>query len=521
MSSGNAYSDFCLGNVYTGRNPQDLDDLYPLPSQMLFIWRTYVGNVDPFIKVIDVAVLEEIISKLKGKFDCLEPSLQALIFAVSLAAITSLDEKETLNCFDISRTQLIAQYRLGTERALANAGLLVTKQIETVQAFVIYLSLLPHIGAQELLSPLTGLLLRIATSLQLHRDAENFKTPPMTPVEIEIRRRLWWQIIFIDSTSRTGPTTGLSASDTMFDTKAPSCILENGEKESAVPFDTQTESIICVMRCEIWLLCRLLNANQRKSLEQKLQTFRWVKSRMEDSYIEKGPSNDVLVSLTKTMASLAFSKVEHTIYLQHCRNLKAVSQTPSLEIMQHMLELSIDILKHAHRLRTEPSWRTWRWQLQGDFPWSSMSAVFIQLCQCPWSTVSERGWALTRQILDEVSDRVKECPSWGKLNKLIAAAEAHRGNNTREATVQTCPHNETCTSSFVDMNEANKEVCIPQDIQSPNAQISLDWPEFDQILAPGVFDFGEKIAESDELEPSLVFNPMEWQAWSEAYITDD
>ncbi|KAL9489812.1 hypothetical protein ACSS6W_002089 [Trichoderma asperelloides] len=313
ISSHNIYPEFYFGNAYTGVFTQSPDDLYPLPSQMLFIWRTYVENVDPFIKVIDVAALEELITHLRGKFDSLQYSLQALLFAVCLASITSLDQEETLNCFGMPRSQLLTRFRLGTERALANAGLLVTKDIETIQAFVIYLSILPHIGCQELLSPLMGLLLRIATSLQLHRDAENFKTPALTPVQVEIRRRIWWQIVFIDSISRTGHTEGLSVSDTAFDTKAPSCITAGGESNSTISFDLQNESTICIMRYEIWFLCRFLNANQQKPLEQKLNSFRLTKSKLEDSYIDRFSSNNHLESLIKTMTSLAFSKVEHTI----------------------------------------------------------------------------------------------------------------------------------------------------------------------------------------------------------------
>ncbi|KAM0245660.1 hypothetical protein ACHAQJ_010500 [Trichoderma viride] len=520
-SLDNMYSDFYLGNACAEWEvPQGLDDLYPLPSQILFIWRTYVDNVDPFIKVIDVAALEEVMANLRGKFDLLRPSLQALLFAVSLAAITSLDEEDILNCFDMPRRQLLARFRLGTERALANAGLIVTKEVETVQAFVIYLSLLPHIGGQELLSPLIGLLLRIATSLQLHRDAEIFKTPALTPAEIEVRRRLWWQIVFIDSTSRTGRIAGLSASDTIFDVKAPSCILNDGRKTFEMPFDAQIEPIICVMRCEIWLLCRLLNANQRKPLEQKLQTFNWTRSRIEDSCIARVLSNHALVSLIKAMASLAFSKVEHTIYLQHFRQLKELSQTPSQEMTQHHLELSINILIEAHRLRTESAWKRWRWQLQGDFPWASMSAVFIQLCQSPWSTVSERGLALTRQILEKVPEKVKGSPLWDRLNKLITAAEAHRGDNLREVAAQTCPHNGTCTCSFVDTNERGKGGSVPIDTQRGDSHILVDYSDFDRELAFGVFNSVE-LDESNELESIMIFNPMEWQAWDEALVMDN
>ncbi|EHK49355.1 hypothetical protein TRIATDRAFT_214314 [Trichoderma atroviride IMI 206040] len=521
ITSHNMHPDFYFGNTYTGAFAQSLDDLYPLPSQMLFIWRTYVENVDPFIKVIDVAALDEVVTNLRGKFGSLRYSLQALLFAVCLASITSLGEEEALSCFDMPRTQLLARFRLGTEKALANAGLLVTKEIETIQAFVIYLSILPHIGCQQLLSPFVGLLLRIATSVQLHRDAESFKTPTLTPFEVEIRRRLWWQVIFIDSISRSRHSTGLAASDTMFDTKAPSRISANDQTSSPVSFDVESESLVCIMRCEIWILCRFLNANQRKPLEQKLKAFNLTSSRLEDSYIARLSSNDALESLVKTMTSLAFSKVEHTIYLQHFRNLKELLQMPSQEMVQHHLELSIDILRDAHKVRTEPSWERWRWQLRGDFPWASMSAVFIQLCQSPWSATSERGWALINEILKDVPDRVKENASWGKLNQLITAAEAKRKRNPGEAMNQTSNRDGISVRDPVETQEGSRNSLDSLKSRSHNTGALIGYAESSPVLMPSIFDFGVEFDDPNELGSDVTFNPMEWQVWDEAFVDDD
>ncbi|KAL7907485.1 hypothetical protein GGI35DRAFT_89471 [Trichoderma velutinum] len=521
VSSNSMYSDFYLGNQNTGGAPQSLDDLYPLPSQMIFIWRTYVENIVPFINVIDIAALEEVVNNLRGRFDTLEPSSQAVLFAVSLAAITSLDDEETLACFDTPRNRLLARFRLGTERALANAELLITKKVETIQAFVIYLSLLPYIGGQELLSPFMGLLLRIATSLKLHRDAENFKMPALSQVEIEIRRRLWWQIIFIDSTSRSRHTAGLSASDTMFDTKTPNYILESVERSFMDPLDAQNRSIFCIMRCELWLLCRFLNANQRDPLEEKLEAFNRTRSKLENWCMARESSSHALTSLVKTMASLALSKVEHTIYLQHFRSLRELFQRPSQEMMQHQLDLSINILKEAHNLRTEPSWKRWRWQLQGDFPWASMSVVFMQLCQSPWSAISEKGWALTHLILEETQDRIKESPSWNRLSKLISAAEAHRMRNPAEVTAQVCLQNKPYSAGFINTKDSSSEAPKSSDIQSSNTHIPINYSEFNQVPSSSALDFGATIDESNKLESGMAFNAMEWQAWDEGLAVDD
>jgi hypothetical protein len=66
----------------------------PLPSQVFFIWQTYVENVDPLIKILHVPTMNEMIRKSKGKFDNFTPGMRALMFAICLAAITSMSESD-------------------------------------------------------------------------------------------------------------------------------------------------------------------------------------------------------------------------------------------------------------------------------------------------------------------------------------------------------------------------------------------------------------------------------------------
>jgi hypothetical protein len=220
------------------------------------------------------------------------------------------------------------------------------------------------------------------------------------------------------------------------------------------------------------------------------------------------------------MASLAFSKAEHTIYIQHFRNLKELLQLPSQGMIQHHLELSINILREAHKLRTEPSWERWRWQLQGDFPWASMSAVFIQLCQSPWSATSERGWALTNQILKDVPDRVKENPSWGRLNQLVIAAEAKREKSPGQMMDQTSNHDEIFIHELGEMHKGSKESLDSSKSQSPNFGALVGYAGSNPVLVPSIFDFGVELDDPNELGTDVVFNPMEWQVWDETLVDD-
>ena len=66
---------------------------------MLFLWQIYTENIDPFIKVLHVPTMTKIIRELRGRFYSLDPSMQALLLVIALAAIGSLegDEVHQLN----------------------------------------------------------------------------------------------------------------------------------------------------------------------------------------------------------------------------------------------------------------------------------------------------------------------------------------------------------------------------------------------------------------------------------------
>lgn len=72
----------------------DLRKLHPLPSQIPFIWQVYVENVDPLVKILHIPTMNPIIRKIRSDMDNLPPGLEALMFSIYYAAITSLEDDE-------------------------------------------------------------------------------------------------------------------------------------------------------------------------------------------------------------------------------------------------------------------------------------------------------------------------------------------------------------------------------------------------------------------------------------------
>ena len=89
--SGSRFHNFLLRHTSAVRSE---DDLCPLPSQMAFLWRIYVGNVDPFVKILHVPSMAKIIDEIRDNYQSLCPSMHALVMAVACAAVMSLDDAE-------------------------------------------------------------------------------------------------------------------------------------------------------------------------------------------------------------------------------------------------------------------------------------------------------------------------------------------------------------------------------------------------------------------------------------------
>lgn len=66
-------------------------------------------------------------------------SIQSVVFAAMFSGAVSMDESTVIRDFGVSRENLVSNFKLGTETALARANFLRTTKLETLQGFVMYL----------------------------------------------------------------------------------------------------------------------------------------------------------------------------------------------------------------------------------------------------------------------------------------------------------------------------------------------------------------------------------------------
>lgn len=121
-------------------NATDLRSMHPPPAGIEFLCATYFQNADPLLKIlhrptIQVAIFAAADNLIAGPPD---PALEALMFSMYFVAVTSLSQEQCFATLGQDKDKLLAQFKYGSETALANAHFLTSTELKCLQAFVIY-----------------------------------------------------------------------------------------------------------------------------------------------------------------------------------------------------------------------------------------------------------------------------------------------------------------------------------------------------------------------------------------------
>lgn len=194
----------------------DMVALHPSVQNARMFWEIYKENVDPLVKVLHIPTFEPVLVDAIANPEKVSKSLEPLMFAIYYGAVTSMMPKECLERCGEDRHTLLHRYRFGLEQGLARANFLFCDEMIILQAFVVFLILLRRNDDARKIWTLTGLAVRIAQTLGIHRDGSHFG---LTPFNIEERRRLWWQVCILDARASEDHGCDPTIVEAQFDTK--------------------------------------------------------------------------------------------------------------------------------------------------------------------------------------------------------------------------------------------------------------------------------------------------------------
>ncbi|KAI1205595.1 fungal-specific transcription factor domain-containing protein [Annulohypoxylon truncatum] len=436
----NPYSDqvdhhgFVLG--YSSSNV-DLRKLHPLPSQIPFIWQVYQENVDPLVKILHVPSMSKIIRELRSNMNDISPGMEALMFVIYYASITSMGEEEVKINFGADKGQLINKYRFATEQALAKANFLVTSELVVVQAFTLFLVLVRRYDDTRFAWTLTGLAIRISQSLGIHREGTKFDD--LSPFDVEMRRRLWWAICILDLRSAEDQGTELTIAERTYDTQFPLNVDDADISPEMTEFPEEktgpTDMTFCLIRYEICALSRKIHlatngmapCHGRSTEAQRDDMLLECYERIEKKYLKTCGDKDVDVLhwVAAMIARLIMAKMRLIIYQPMLHH--STGQALDKDVRHRLFMASLEVVEFTKVLNMEPRCQQWRWLFQTYAQWHAVAYLLLETCRLPWTASLERAWMVLNAVFQSPDAAERARPGvWVPLRKLMSQAKRHR-----------------------------------------------------------------------------------------------
>ncbi|KAF2720932.1 hypothetical protein K431DRAFT_285401 [Polychaeton citri CBS 116435] len=420
----------------------DLLSLHPLPNQIGLYWNMFKENVDPLVKVLHMPSIEPTVLSAASHLNNLSKGFEAILFAIYYGVTTSLTPPDCMSKLGEDRAVLLSRYRFAMEQALARANFLISEEIVVLQAFVIYLMCLRRNSDARVIWTLTGLVVRIAQTMGIHRDGTHFG---LTPFEVEMRRRLWWQVCILDTRASEDHGCDPTIIEQAFDTKMPLNINDVDILPNSKGFPPErvgcTDISFCLIRFEVANTFRRINyippgppqacGNFFASvtLEDKEKWITECHQRLEDRYLKHCDMTVPLFWVTATVARLMMSKMWLMVYHPFQRQDGGASLSESVK--EKLFITSLENIEYSILLETEGRTMKWGWLFRTYMQWHALAFMLSELCHRTTGELVERAWVAVEKTRDgrwgeHVTDESKAGHLWRPLRKLYRKAKEAR-----------------------------------------------------------------------------------------------
>lgn len=164
--------------------------LQPSHDQARIIWCCFKESADQQIKVVHRPNARSILEKALKDPSTLDASQKTLLFAIYFATVVSMKEEQVRACFGMeSKDAALSAYRAALQGALVTADFLGATDLNTMQALVLFVAFSQFAGEWKRVWALTGLARRLNPASM---------TRAGSPFEMEMRRRMWWHLWYLD-----------------------------------------------------------------------------------------------------------------------------------------------------------------------------------------------------------------------------------------------------------------------------------------------------------------------------------
>lgn len=325
---------------------------------------------------------------------------------------------------------------------MAKTNLLTDLDLTVLTALVLYLTVVRRHDDTRFCWTATGIAIRIAQGLGLHRDGTHFGLPPF---EVEMRRRVWWTLCSLDMRGAEEAGTDLTIVNRTFDTEFPRNIddedISPESREMPVGREGLTDMAVALVRHETIALCRRLFAlatasgsvcpkDAGSTLAERERMLVGVYERIETTFLRHLPSASSSISVMIAMvARIIMAKSSLVIYQPML--FPGTGPDLSAEIKERLFVSAVEIVEYVQKLNRDPRFKRWRWLFQTYTHWHAVAYILLEMTRRAWTPPLERAWAdlnasLAHGHLVQLTKSAEHLAVWMPLRKLLLKAKRHR-----------------------------------------------------------------------------------------------
>ncbi|KAJ6178909.1 hypothetical protein N7519_009370 [Penicillium mononematosum] len=329
---------------------------------------------------------------------------------------------------DEDKYDVLKRYRTGVESSLTKADLLKSTDLRVLQAFVIYISCSRHYDKGPDIRKFIGNAIGIALKIGLHRDASASGLPPS---QVEMRRRLWWQIYILDINIAEDCGTDPRILESWFDTRVPSNVsdasLDPDMKDPPRKCSGKTEMVLSLTRSEISNFARRTifsdqfceeNCYPVLSASQKSTAIDILKEKVEQQYLSHLDQSTALDYFTTVSSNLILAKLKLAVIKPRAR------QDQSMLTHVSFRKVCTDILQKSAALKRYEKGKQWLWTFQNHIEWDALTCLLINLSLTPKGDVLDLAWQAVNETYDylKMDGDARGDYRWGIIEELRTQA---------------------------------------------------------------------------------------------------
>lgn len=336
------------------------------------------------------------------------------------------------------RSELNLKFRLGLEHALARADFLNNPDITLVQAFTTFLFLVRRHDSPRFVWMMTGVVIRMAQALGMHRDGSNFKE--LSPYEVEMRRRIWWALCLLDIRASEDQGSEFTITSGSFDTKYFLSINDRDispeTKETPQERQGMTDATCALISAHMSDIIKKMMGSTKQGAERVREQIKLLDelSVKSETGIERfsDEASSLVFWVGIVSVRLVVKKLTLFVYLPGL--FSSPEKDVSDQIRDKLLVAALEVAEYNHALNAEQRCKQWRWLFQTYTHWHAIVYLLIEISRRPWSPIVERCWFALHSAWLIPSQRKmrKNQHVWLPLRKLMNTARNHRETELRQ-----------------------------------------------------------------------------------------